>query len=376
MQERLATVGQLAAGIAHDFNNIMAAIMIYADLLSNDLSLSLPSRERMTIIQQQVQRATSLIRQILDFSRRSVMEQSPMDLLPLLKELNKLLARVFPETIHLDFLYHAGIYMVNADPTRLQQVFMNLALNGRDAMPSGGKLIFKLERLRVRPGERPPHPDLQPGEWVRIVVEDTGCGISPEVMPRIFDPFFTTKPVGQGTGLGLSQVYGIVKQHQGHIGVESQVGVGSQFSVYLPCINLMQESDVDIDRPMHFTGAGRKVLVVEDDETTRNALETLLQAYHFHVLKASNGREALEVFREHGGSISLVVTDLVMPEIGGLELFPILHDHWPDVKVLFVTGHPLDPKNQILLETGDVHWLQKPFSAQEFAKAVQSLLSR
>src|SRR3990170_4904944 len=206
MQERLATVGQLAAGIAHDFNNIRAAIVVYAELLRRDPNLPAASRERLLIIQQQVQRAASLIRQILDFSRRSVMEQSQLDLLPFIKELDKLLARVLPETIRLDLAYQPDAYLVNADPIRLQQVFINLALNARDAMPSGGTLSFDLRRLQLSPGAPPPIPYLPPGDWVVIQVSDTGSGIASEIMPHIFEPFFTPKPVGQGTGLGLAQV--------------------------------------------------------------------------------------------------------------------------------------------------------------------------
>jgi PAS domain S-box-containing protein len=375
MQERLATVGQLAAGIAHDFNNIMAAILIYADLLTADSNLPQVSRERLHIIQQQVQRAASLIRQILDFSRRSVMEQSALDLLPFIKELDKLLTRVLPENIRLDLDYQNAVYLVNADPTRLQQAFMNLALNARDAMPHGGNLNFKLGRLHVYENEPSPAPELPPGDWVQITVSDTGHGIPPEILQHIWEPFFTTKPVGQGTGLGLSQVYGIIKQHGGTIDVTTQVGEGTQFNIYLPALLTPGEESMGIDSPAKFDGTGKTVLVVEDDQITREAIQSLLKMYNFWVLTAANGSEAIRIYHQMGAMITIVVTDLVMPEMGGMALYQALLEQDPNVKVLFITGHPLVGDSQALLEKGNVHWVQKPFSTKEFGEAMRTLLT-
>jgi two-component system cell cycle sensor histidine kinase/response regulator CckA len=374
MQERLATVGQLAAGIAHDFNNIMAAILVYADLLTADTGLPPASRERLHIIQQQVQRAASLIRQILDFSRRSVMEQSTLDLLPFIKELDKLLARVLPENIRLELEYQDENYLLNADPTRLQQAFMNLALNARDAMPQGGRLVFKLSRLQIKDDETSPVLDLPAGDWIHIRVADTGQGIPPEILAHIWEPFFTTKPVGQGTGLGLSQVYGIIKQHGGSIDVVSQVGEGARFNIYLPALTVPSDESMGTDTPARFDGTGKTVLVAEDDQVTREALQSLLKVYNFWVLTATNGAEAIRIYKQMGKVITMVVTDLVMPEVGGMELYQALREQQPDVKVLFITGHPLDENNRALLEKGNVHWVQKPFSAKEFGLAMQALL--
>lgn len=374
MQERLATVGQLAAGIAHDFNNIMAAIMVYTDLLMAEHGLPDSVLERLGIIQQQVQRAASLIRQILDFSRRSVIEQSPMDLLPFIKELNKLLVRVLPETIRVISSFQPGDYIVRADPTRLQQVFMNLALNARDAMPDGGELRFLMNRVRLREGDFPPHRDLHEGEWICIQVEDTGCGIPEEFHSRIFDPFFTTKPVGQGTGLGLAQVYGIVKQHGGHIDVKSKMGRGTQFIIYLEAVSPTQDLTVVEEDPLSLDGQGARVLVVEDDISTRQALNELLKAFNFEAMMASNGIGALQLFEQYEDTIKMVISDVVMPQMGGIELSQTLLERWPQVKVLFVTGHPLDQENQDVLQTGQVSWLQKPFSARDFCRAIRQLL--
>ncbi len=373
MQDRLATVGQLAAGIAHDFNNIMAAITVYTDLLGMEPNLSAASHERLNTIQQQVQRATSLIRQILDFSRRSVMEQSSMDLLPFIKELDKLLGRILPENIRLELTYQPGEYIVKADPTRLQQVFMNLALNARDAMPSGGTLHFELGRIYISDTDVL-ILDLTPGEWIGIQVSDTGTGIQPDAMAHIFDPFFTTKPVGGGTGLGLAQVYGIVKQHRGSIDVRSAPGEGTTFEIYLPALEILESGRAAGENRPPRSGNGETILLVEDDPAALEAMKALLSHHNFRVLPARNGVEAMQVYDRSANTIDLVVSDVVMPEMGGVELYRSLKEKAPELKMLFVTGHPLGGENQSLLEEGQVDWLQKPFAIQEFVRVLQTLL--
>lgn len=374
MQDKLATVGQLAAGIAHDFNNIMATILVYSDLLLKDLALNPAGLERLSIIQQQVQRASSLIRQILDFSRQSVMEQSTLDLLPFLKEFDRLLERVLSETIRVEFNFQPGSYPVHADPTRLQQVLMNLAINARDAMPEGGVLSFDLSRLVLQPDEIPPSPFLPPGEWIAITVGDTGVGISTDVIPHIFEPFFSTKPIGEGTGLGLAQAYGIVKQHGGYIDVQSDVKEGTKFTIYLPALPTQQ---IDINPRNYSTplqGLGQTIMVVEDDPTTLNAIQDLLEAQEYRVLTASNGAEALQIFELNPGAIDLLVSDMVMPEMGGLALYNQVKEKWPQVKILFVTGHPMGTESKSFLEEKQITWLHKPFSVPEFFATVEELL--
>jgi PAS domain S-box-containing protein len=376
MQDRLATVGQLAAGIAHDFNNIMASIVVYADLLMIEPGLPVESRERVVTIQQQVQRAASLIRQILDFSRRSVMEQSPLDLLPFFKEIEKLLRRTLPETIQVKLEYESGEYLISADPTRIQQVFMNLAVNARDAMPDGGRLDFKMGHLHLNLDDIPPTPDMSPGDWVRVTVSDTGMGIPSEDLSHVFEPFFTTKPVGEGTGLGLAQVYGIIRQHGGHIDVHSQVGKGTTFTIYLPRLVDREGEFAPPEITTRLDGRGQTVLVVEDDAGTRMALQTLLDVHNYRVLLASNGAEALDHMDREGERVVLVISDIVMPEMGGMELYDMIQSRWPQSQMLFITGHPMDQINKEMLETGELHWLQKPFSVQEFSEMVQVLLGK
>ncbi len=374
MQDRLATVGQLAAGIAHDFNNIMATILVYSDLLLKDLALNPAGLERLSIIQQQVQRASSLIRQILDFSRQSVMEQSTLDLLPFIKEFDRLLERVLPETIRVELKYQPGSYPIHADPTRLQQVLMNLAINARDAMPEGGLLSFILSRLDLQPGEIPPSPFLPNGEWITITVGDTGMGIPPDVIPHIFEPFYSTKPIGEGTGLGLAQAYGIVKQHGGYIDVHSEAGEGTKFSIYLPALPTEQIGFDPVQYSSPLQGHGHTILVVEDDATTLNAIQDLLEAQKYRVLTASNGNDAMQIFELNPGAIDLLVSDMVMPEMGGLALYNQVKDRWPQVKILFVTGHPMGAESKSLLEEKRITWLHKPFSVPEFFTKVEELL--
>jgi signal transduction histidine kinase/putative methionine-R-sulfoxide reductase with GAF domain/ActR/RegA family two-component response regulator len=374
MQERLATVGQLAAGIAHDFNNIMAAVVVYTDLLAMEPNLAPSSREQIKIIQQQIQRATSLIRQILDFSRRAVMEQTPLDLLPFIKELEKLLLRVLPEDIRLELAYQPGSYIVKADPARLQQALMNLILNARDAMPSGGFLRLHLEQINLLSEDGLPSPDLSPGEWLRLVIEDSGSGIPEDVLPHIFDPFFTTKPVGQGTGLGLAQAYGIIKQHKGSINVQSEVGEGAIFTIYLPIHKTPLQEAPEVKAHIQMAGTGETILIVEDDQAAREALISLLESQNYRVLSAQNGIQALEIFESERDAVALVVSDVVMPEMGGMALYQALKDKQPLTKILFITGHPLDVKDTGLLEEGRVHWLQKPFSIQEFSSTLRLML--
>jgi GAF domain-containing protein len=374
MRERLATVGQLAAGIAHDFNNIMAAIVVYADLLSMEPGLSRDGRDRLKTIQQQIARASDLIRQILDFSRRSVMERSPIDLLPLIKELEKLLGRVLPENIQRELNYQPGVYMVNADPTHLQQVFMNLALNARDAMPSGGTLSISLGHIKISPDDPQMVRDLSPGDWICITMRDTGIGIPAEALPHIFDPFFTTKPVGQGTGLGLAQVYGIIQQHGGSIDVQSGAEEGTTFHIYLPELITPDDDAKTTLLETSQRGAGETLLLVEDDQPARRALQELLESQGYNILIARNGVEAVQVFEENVAAIEAIISDVVMPKMGGIELYHTLKKSQPGIKFLLITGHPLDDDERVPLEKGVVEWLHKPFPVNEFLAVVQNLL--
>lgn len=389
-QERLATVGQLAAGIAHDFNNIMATIILYAHTLSRRIpALSPGNRERLATIKQQAMHATDLIQQILDFSRRAALKRLPLDLAPLLKEQVKMLARTLPESIEIDLAYEPalsgegpGEFTVNADPTRVQQVVMNLAVNARDAMPEGGNLRFGLERIEIQPGESPPLPKMKAGAWVQMTVSDTGTGIPPDVLPHIFDPFFTTKAPGAGSGLGLAQVYGIVKQHEGEIDVHSQVGQGTTFTIYLPAMPVHPPEAATLELSAPAQGQGETVLVVEDDAAMREALVDSLELLNYRVLAAANGQEALEILERQTLQVSedsslevaLVLSDVVMPRMGGIALLHALKQRGLTVPVVLLTGHPLEKEMEELRAQGMSDWLFKPPSLEQLAKVVARAL--
>lgn len=351
-QEKLAAVGQLAAGIAHDFNNIMAAVVLYAQITARDPQLPPRVRERMEVINQQVGHAANLIQQILDFSRHSVLERQPVDLLPFVKEHVKLLQRTLPEHIEIHFECTHDSYIVNVDPTRIQQVLTNLAVNARDAMSQGGVLTIRLEQMTfTAPTEMVPA-----GAWVRMTVADTGTGIPAGILSRIFEPFFTTK-APLGTGLGLSQVRGIVEAHGGHIDVTSAVGQGTAFHIYWPLH--IPETEFKRETPISLAveqGHGETLLLVEDDAVVRKAVAESLAAMNYRVLEATNGQEALSILQAHGNTVALVVSDVVMPKMGGVALYHALQQHGIDIPMILLTGHPLNGE----LKSLHVEWMLKP----------------
>ena len=348
-QARLASVGQLAAGIAHDFNNMLTVMTGFAEILRMRSDISDYVKGRLEVMIQQGKRAAQLISQILDFSRKTVAERQPTDLEPFLKEAVNLFDRTMPETIQVVTEVRRGNYIVNANMTQLQQAITNLAVNARDAMSEGGELRIGLSLLRLEPGDSVPiesstssiaAPDVEPGNWVVLKVSDTGVGMPPEVVARIYEPFFTTKQPGKGTGLGLAQIYGIVKQHDGYIDVESEVGKGTSFTIYLPQaieeVTHVEEQETTLSR-----GLGETILVVEDDPQVGTVVKEMLEQLNYRVVTASNGREALEVYDTQRDQIGLVLTDVVMPDMGGLDLFEALKKKDPKILVVVMTGYPL-----------------------------------
>jgi two-component system cell cycle sensor histidine kinase/response regulator CckA len=371
--ERLAAVGQLAAGIAHDFNNIMAVIVLYSQMSLQVAGIPPKVQERLRTIVKQAHRASDLIQQILDFSRRAILERRPLDLVPLLKEEAKLLERTLPENIRVQVGYGPDEYIVNADPTRIQQVVMNLAVNARDAMPEGGELRIGLARLAVKEGHRPPLPEMGAGEWVLLTVADDGGGIPDTALPHIFEPFFTTKETGQGSGLGLAQVYGIVRQHGGFIGVETGPKQGTRFSIYLPSLRVGEKDGSSAEEEEPARGHGETILVVEDNPAAREALVSCLQELGYRVLTAPDGRRAVNLHRERGKEISLVITDMVMPEMGGRALSQQLRRQSPAVKVVALSGYPRD-EGTMALAPDFVDWLQKPVTVDRLAEVIARAL--
>ncbi len=379
-QQRLAAVGQLAAGIAHDFNNIMASIVLYAEMVARSQQLSERDRERMAVIIQQVWHASRLVEQVLDFSRRAVLERRPVDLLPLLKEQVKMLGRMLPEHIEIELVSRsnetdrADLYIIDADPTRMQQMVTNLAVNARDAMPDGGTLRIELVRVTVKSSQLPPLPNMKAGEWLQLTISDTGTGIAPDVLPHIFEPFFTTKGPGGGSGLGLAQVHGIVGLHGGHIDVETKIGAGTTFSIYLPALKARPIEPIPSDTSAVHQGRGEVVLVVEDGDAVRTALVDSLEQWNYQALEAVNGQEALAVMETQGEQIALVLSDVVMPGMGGIALFYALRERGWQTPVILLTGHPMDKELEALQAQGLSAWLLKPPGLKQLAQAVADAL--
>jgi two-component system cell cycle sensor histidine kinase/response regulator CckA len=375
--ERLSAVGQLAAGIAHDFNNIMSVIILYAQMLEQSPALTEREQERLHVIQQQSLRATSMIRQILDFSRRSVLEQQQLDLLPLLKEQIKLLERTLPENIEIQFAgdstHGDAHYVVKADPTRIEQMVTNLALNARDAMPNGGVLRIELVQVEVTAGAEP-LAGLAPGAWIRLTVADTGAGIDAAVLEHIFEPFYTTKAAGKGTGLGLAQVYGIVGQHGGQIAVESQPGVGSNFVVYLPAMPLITDSAAAVyAAPAAVMGQGELVAVVEDNPALRESLVEVLEGWGYRTCAFTNGEEALPFLLDNSVQPDLIISDVVMPRLGGIGLFKALYSAGAQIPMLFITGHAMHDELDGLRKMGRCAAMTKPITLEQLAQTLAAI---
>ncbi len=383
-QERLAAVGQLAGGIAHDFNNMLTTIILQAEMTLGKPHL-LPDQIRaFQTIAEEARKAANLVRQILDFSRRSPIEREPVDLSPFVKETVQILERTIPENVvfrlEMGAEKRAAPLTVDADPTRIQQVLMNLVVNARDAMPEGGELRIGLSRVTIDPGEEPPLSEMAPGEWVCMSVSDTGVGIPPDVLPHIFEPFFTTKEVGEGTGLGLAQVYGIVTQHGGHIDVETGEGTGrgqsggTTFRVYLPAYKREEEEIVCEDEALPAPeGRGETILLVEDQERIRLAGQQVLESLGYRVLTAVDGREGLDVYRA-AERVDLIITDVVMPEMGGREMIRELRKVTPDLKALAITGYILRKDLEELKTEGFLDVIHKPFDVEILAQLIRRAL--
>ncbi len=372
-QERLAAVGQLAAGIAHDFNNLLTSIIGFAELLQHRYDLPDRAKSDLARIVSQGQRAAKLTRQILDFSRQTINEPQALDLHVYLTETLKFIERTIPENVEIRFKVKAGDHTINADPTQLQQVITNLAVNARDAMPGGGTLSFDLTRICLAPHDPSPDPEMEAGAWIRLAVTDTGTGIAPEIIDHIFEPFFTTKEVGEGTGLGLAQIYGIVKQHEGYITVDSRVGQGATFTLYFPALATHALAEDDGTETLA-KGRGQTVLLIEDEQVVREVARAMLEMLNYRVVVATNGEEALSLFRARPDQIALVLTDAMMPKMNGFELASVLQKEAPNVKVVLMTGYaptvefPVEAIQNITVR------LQKPLSLHQLADAMKRAL--
>ena len=371
--QKLEAIGQLAGGVAHDFNNLLVVIKGYTEMILSDL----PSRDPLTAPLQEISgaadRAAGLTRQLLAFSRRQVMRQQLLDLNTLIRDLEKMLRRILFETIEVRKDLRAT-WRVRADPGQVEQIMMNLVVNARDAMPKGGALTVSTADVELTEQEIHSFIDLKAGRYVRMSVMDEGTGISPEIRDRLFEPFFTTKPAGEGTGLGLSMVYGIAKQHGGDVSVYSELGRGTVFHVYLPATEQVEAAPQERTiRQSPYRGT-ETILLVEDDDGVRKLAEGMLKRLGYTVLIARNGQEALGVARTSTRTIDLLLTDVVMPQMNGQELADQMRALQPNVKLIFMSGYPGRVTSNFGVSDANMVFLQKPFSSQELGRRIRDAL--
>lgn len=372
-QEQMAIVGQLAAGIAHDFNNIMSVISIYSEILQEIETLTDKEQRQLKAIYAQTQHAVALIQQILDFSRRALLEKIAVDLVPLIKELIKLLERTLPANISLNLRYSQNEFVVFGDPTRLQQLLMNLALNARDAMLRGGELTFSLSAVETT-DEKPPLADMPPGTWLKLSVSDTGEGIAPEHVAHVFEPFYTTKQPGQGTGLGLAQVYGIVMQHDGFIAIETAVSKGTEFVIYLGLFEGQKAEKKEALMLGALPQGDETILVVEDNLAMRFSLVDALTELHYQVLTVESGKEALSLLAETDQKVDLIITDWLMPDMDGVTLKSQVEHQHPKTRLMILTGYPFDRETSSDLLEKNIPWMTKPFDLATLAYKLRMVL--
>ena len=373
--QKIEAVGRLAGGIAHDFNNILGVILGYADLLLEQFDDAQTEYHRLLAIKNAATRAASLTRQLLAFSRKQVLEVRVIDLNTTVTETARMLLRLLGEDIQLKTKLTTEPAVTKADPTQIEQVIMNLAVNSRDAMPTGGTLMIETVRVAVTEGYADHHVPISPGQYVMLEISDTGEGMSEEVKKRIFEPYFTTKGKDKGTGLGLATVYGIVKQSGGFIWVYSELGHGTTFKIYLPEVC---EPVEHIEKPMTLPpmpGGSETILLVEDSDALRELNHELLQNMGYTILEAQDGRSAISVAERHAGPIHLLLTDVVMPGMSGKALAEELTHSWPAIKVLYVSGYTDNiVLEQTLIDPG-VSYLQKPCTRDMLARKVRDVLS-
>jgi PAS domain S-box-containing protein len=374
--QKVEAIGRLAGGIAHDFNNLLTIIKGYSQLSRIELKEADPLRGNIDEIQKAAERAASLTRQLLAFSRRQVMEMRVVDLNSLLRDLEKMLRRVIGEDIEMVIQLAEDLGSVRADVGQIEQVLMNLAVNAKDAMPSGGKLTIETANVALDESDARSHVDVSAGPYAMFSVSDTGTGMTPEVRERIFEPFFTTKEKGKGTGLGLSTAYGIVKQSKGHIWVDSVQGKGTTFKIYLPSVNEpLEEIRKEVLRKEPPLG-NETVLIVEDEAEVRKLISKMLDRQGYAILETSDGEEALLVCERCKGPIHLMLVDVIMPGMSGSELAKVVKPLYPEIKILYMSGYT----DEAIVRHGvlgkGVNYIQKPFTLEGLARKVREVLDK
>ncbi|MGC2236431.1 MAG: PAS domain S-box protein [Pyrinomonadaceae bacterium] len=372
--QKLESIGQLAGGIAHDFNNMLTAINGYSDLILRKLGADDPLRHMAEEIRKAGDRASGLTHQLLAFSRKQILQPKTLNINDIVSDVSRMLQRLIGEDIDLKAILNERLGQVEADPGQITQVLLNLAVNARDAMPSGGKLTIETDNVNLNETYTSRHVGVTPGRYVMLAVSDTGVGMDEDTLNHIFEPFFTTKAVGEGTGMGLATVYGVVKQSRGNIWAYSEKGLGTTFKIYLPLIDKEAESieaeTLKTDLP---TGT-ETILLVEDEEMVRALSKQILETCGYTVIEAVNGADALRLCEETGCDADLLVTDVVMPQMGGRELVLRLAETRPALRALYISGYT----DKAIVHHGilneDINFIQKPFTPEDFARKVRDVL--
>lgn len=372
--QKMEAVGNLAGGLAHDFNNLLTVINGYSQLVLDQLGEESPLWKEVLEVQHAGERATSLVRQLLAFSRKQMVRPRILDLNSVLAGLTKMLGRIVGETVELITEFDPALPPVKADPGQIEQVVMNLAVNAIDAMPQGGRLTVETRSVYLDETYGARHLGVQPGPYARLTISDTGHGIGPEVHPHLFEPFFTTKETGRGTGLGLSTVYGIVKQNNGHVWVYSEPGLGATFKIYLPAVEGQVATLAPEPSVAETYNGTETILLVEDEPALRTMAGEALRRNGYSVLEASNAAEALRLAEMQGSRIDLLLTDVVMPGMNGRELAAHVADRFPGVKVLFVSGYTDSAVIRSGLLSGSSAFLEKPFPPSILMRRIRELL--
>jgi two-component system, cell cycle sensor histidine kinase and response regulator CckA len=374
--QKMEAIGRLAGGVAHDFNNLLTVINGYSANVLENLPAQDPLFQELEEICKAGERAAALTRQLLAFSRRQVLTPRVLDLNIVVAEMDRMLRRLLGEDIHLVTTLDRSLASVYADPGQMEQVIMNLAVNARDAMPRGGRLLIETTNVELDSAYEQQRSGVVPGSYVMLAVSDNGCGMDQNTQARIFEPFFTTKPPGQGTGLGLSTVFGIVQQSGGHIWVYSELGQGTTFKVYMPVSRAKPQPEKTRIAAKPATGS-ETILVVEDEDGVRNLIRTVLKRAGYQVMDARHGEEALQLAESHAGSIDLVMTDVVMPQISGRELATRLSALHPESRLLFMSGYT---DSSVVQQHGfldpQTPFLQKPFTPAVLTGKVREILDQ
>lgn len=372
--QRVESIGRLAGGVAHDFNNLLSVILGYGEQLIEDLASDVRLREKAEKLVESARRSAALTRQLLAFSRRQTLQPKVLDLNRVLRDLDSMLRRLIGEDVELELVLASALSRVLADPGQIEQAVMNLAVNARDAMPHGGTLLIETADVELDEVYAQTHVDVLPGRYVLVAVSDTGCGIPREHLPKIFEPFFTTKEPGRGTGLGLATVYGIVKQSGGHIWVYSEPGRGATFKIYLPVTLAEQEPEASPAAAAKPPRGSEHILVVEDEASLRSLVERELRSLGYWVTTAVEGEAALRLVNERGLQPDLLLTDVIMPKMGGAVLAEHLRRIRPDLKVLYMSGYT----DSAIMHHGvldpDKHFIEKPFQIRDLAIKLRQIL--